>query len=193
MGLVVSFTHQKSSRSASPANFLLTLMVLPVVICVIIMLVGSNVARAFSLAGAFTLVRFRSEPGDPKDIAYICIVMAVGLSTGMGFLTYAVMVTLILCTVLMLFGAATGWGMERRRWLKIDIPEDLNYYGAFDDILEEYTAKSTLDKVRTTDMGSIFQLSYTVRLKEARCEKEFIDALRCRNGNLSVALLMCPQ
>lgn len=194
LGCIVSFTYAKTQRNAvASRNFMVTLIILPAVISVIIMLVGSNVARAFSLAGAFSLVRFRSAPGDPKDIAFVCLVMSLGLATGMGYLTYALLACVLLCAALFLIALFASRSKREWRTLKITIPEDLNYKGAFDDILGEHTSRHTLNKVRTTDLGSLFQLVYTVELKDEKREKQFMDDLRCRNGNLDIELLLTAQ
>lgn len=168
-------------------------MILPGIIAMIILLVGSNVARAFSLAGAFSLVRFRSEPGDPKDIAYICIVMAIGLSNGMGYLTMSAVFTALLCLILFaysLFDRATDKGV---RYVKITVPEDLNYVDAFDDIFRQFASNFKLINVKTADLGTLFKLEYSVRLKNEDEEKEFIDQLRTRNGNMNISMLMGPR
>jgi len=192
LGLAISLVYMKTHKTHTPSqSFALTLVVLPVVITVIILLVGNNVARAFSLAGAFSIIRFRSAPGDPKDITYVLLCMAVGLAAGMGFIAYAAVVAAALCLVMILleaakFGQARGTG----KLLKITIPENLDYEHAFDPILEKYTLSSTLRKVKTADLGSLYELSYSVTTKNGVSEKEFIDELRCRNGNLNITLVL---
>ncbi len=192
LGLAVSFVYMKTQKNRQPSeSFALTLVILPVVISVIILLVGNNVARAFSLAGAFSIIRFRSAPGNPKDITYVLLCMAVGLATGMGFVAYAVVVALILCGIMLLleftkFGQSKG----QAKTLKITIPEDLNYEHSFDDILAEYTQSSTLRKVRTMDLGSLFELNYSVTMKKDVSEKAFLDEIRSRNGNLNINLVL---
>lgn len=192
LGGAIYWTYSKTNKiTTSSKNFMLTLLLLPTIISMIIMLVGSNVARAFSLAGAFSLVRFRSSPGDPKDIAYVCLVMALGLASGMGYIAYAVLFTVFLCAVLfLLHRLGIGTASRGTRKLKITIPEDMNFSGAFDDVFVKYAEKSDLEQIRTTDLGSLFELAYTVILKSGSNEKEFIDALRCRNGNLNISLTM---
>ncbi len=192
LGLAISLVYMKTHRTHNPSqSFALTLVILPVVISVIILLVGNNVARAFSLAGAFSIIRFRSAPGDPKDITYVLLCMAVGLATGMGFVAYAVVVALILYGIMLLL-ELTKFGQSKGnlKTLKITIPEDLNYEHRFDDILAEYTQSSTLRKVRTMDLGSLFELNYSVTMKNDVSEKAFLDALRCRNGNLNITLVL---
>ncbi len=191
LGLAISFVYMKTHKTKTPSqSFALTLVVLPVVITVIILLVGNNVARAFSLAGAFSIIRFRSAPGDPKDITYVLLCMAVGLATGMGFIAYAVIVATLLCLVMILLNVVRfGKTGRTEKLLKIVIPESLDYENAFDSIMEKYTLSSTLRRVKTTDLGSLYELSYVIVTKDDISEKEFIDELRCRNGNLNITLV----
>ena len=192
LGLAISLVYMKTQKSRQPSeSFALTLVILPVVISVIILLVGNNVARAFSLAGAFSIIRFRSAPGNPKDITYVLLCMAVGLATGMGFVAYAVVVALILCGIMLLL-ELTKFGQSKgnAKTLKITIPEDLNYEHSFDDIFEEYTQSSTLRKVRTMDLGSLFELNYSITMKNDVSEKAFLDEIRSRNGNLNINLVL---
>ena len=153
------------------------------------MLVGSNIARAFSLAGAFALVRFRSVPGDSKDIASVFFAMAVGLATGMGYLGFAFAATGIIGIIYLVL-MRSGYAVTKRsdKELKITIPEDMNYQGAFDDLFETYTAKSSLDRIKTTNLGTLYELTYHVSMNEDIDEKQFIDEIRCRNGNLNIVL-----
>jgi len=192
LGLVLSvvymFTHRKTGYSASMPT---TLIVLPIVVATVIMLVGSNYASAFALAGVFTLVRFRSEPGDPKDIAYIFASVAAGLCTGMGFILYAIIICVVLSAILLVINL-TNFGEPRKTDLKIKIliPEDLNYEHAFDDIFEKHGVKAHLDKVRTADFGTIYELIYHLKVNKDFSQKAFIDDIRTRNGNLNIALTL---
>ena len=187
LGLAISLVYMKTHKTHTPSqSFALTLVVLPVVITVIILLVGNNVARAFSLAGAFSIIRFRSAPGDPKDITYVLLCMAVGLAAGMGFIAYAAVVAAALCLVMILLEAAK-FGQDRGTGKLL---ENLDYEHAFDPILEKYTLSSTLRKVKTADLGSLYELSYSVTTKNGVSEKEFVDELRCRNGNLNITLVL---
>lgn len=188
ISLIYIYTHRENGYVPS---FTVTLIMLPAIIATIILLVGSNVARAFSLAGAFSLVRFRSAPGDPKDIAYVFFTVAVGLAAGMGFITYALLFALILCLVMVVLEKSHfGIPKTESMTLKIVIPEDLNYEGLFDDILKEYTDSSKIRKVRTTEFGTLFELVYQVHMKRDISQKSFIDEIRCRNGNMNVALIL---
>lgn len=190
IGFIISITYMKTADHGNyTQNFALTLILLPMIISLIILLIGSNVARAFSLAGAFSIVRFRSAPGNPKDISYIFFSMAAGLACGVGFYAYAVLFTVVLCLIMVVLGLLKfGCKKVSHRNLKITIPEDLNFEGVFDEILKKYTKSYVLSKVKTVDMGSLFELDYNVILKEDAEQKRFIDELRCKNGNLTIAL-----
>lgn len=194
-GILLSLVYMKTHKNETPSqSFALTMVILPAVISIIILLVGSNVARAFSLAGAFSIIRFRSAPGDPKDIAYVLFALAVGLASGMGYLVYAVIFTLIVCAVMLVlnamkFGAVKTTG----KLLKIVIPENLDYQNALDDVLDQYTVSHSLLKVKTADLGSLYELVYQVTTRNNIKEKDFIDELRCRNGNLNITLVMNAQ
>ena len=170
-------------------NFIIGLAMLPAVVAVVILLVGSNVARAFSMAGAFALVRFRSAPGSAKDISIVFFTMAAGLACGLGYVTFAAVFTVVM--LLVLIGATMmGFGDRRtdRKQLKITIPENLNYSSVFDDIFDKYTSEYRLERVKTANMGTMFELTYDVRLKNNDKEKQFIDELRVRNGNLNIMM-----
>lgn len=192
LGLLMSLVYMKTHKDKAPSqSFALTLVMLPAVITIIILLVGNNVARAFSLAGAFSIIRFRSAPGDPKDITYVLFTMAVGLACGMGFIMYAAIVAVLLCAAMMAlgffkFGKSTG----TTKMLKITIPENLDYQNAFDGVMQKYTLTSKLAKVKTADLGSLYELIYYVTTKNGTDEKAFIDDLRCRNGNLNITLIL---
>lgn len=192
LGLVISLvylnTHKQEGYST---GFLITLIMLPAIIAIIILLIGNNIARAFSLAGAFSLVRFRSAPGDPKDIAYVFFTLAVGLACGMGYLAYGAIFALILCLVMIVL-QVTGFGKTKTdaMQLKITIPENLNFQGLFDDILTKYADSWRMKQVRTTDFGTLFQVAYNITLKSGVNQKQFLDDLRCRNGNQNISLTL---
>jgi hypothetical protein len=178
-------------RSRYTKSFFITLTLLPAIVCVIIMMVNGNVGTGVAVAGAFSLVRFRSAPGTAKEIACLFLAMGSGLITGMGYLAFAVLFALILGLVtlaLNLSGIGEKGQAQNGKLLRITIPEDLNYTDVFQDIFDSYTASATLNSVKTTNMGSLFRLSYQVTLKDALKEKEFLDALRTRNGNLEISL-----
>lgn len=190
LGLVISIVYMISNRKNkfSP-NFAVTLVILPVIVNTVIILVGSDITRAITLGGVFTLVRFRSVPGDSKDIANVFVAMAVGLATGMGQLALAASFTLIVGLVWIAL-TQFGYGQKRakEKTLKITIPENLNYQGAFEDLFSEYTNAISLERVKTTNMGTLFELTYKVTMKKDVDEKQFIDSIRCRNGNLNIIL-----
>ncbi|NLU09915.1 MAG: DUF4956 domain-containing protein [Tepidanaerobacter acetatoxydans] len=195
LGMVISLTYMKTSNKNNYSqNFSLTLVLVPTLIAIIILLIGSNVARAFSLAGAFSIIRFRSAPGDPKDISYVLFALAAGLACGVGFYQYAALFTAVLC-LLMIMLSLFNFGAKNtgQKLLKITIPEDLDYEGAFDEVFDTFTVDHTLTKVKTTSLGSLYELVYTVTMNKDINQKEFLDALRCRNGNLNITLSMCAD
>lgn len=160
------------------------------VVTIIILLVGNNVARAFSLAGAFTIIRFRSAPGSARDITYVLLCMAVGLACGMGYLLYAALFALILCGILFVLHLS-GFGEKRAqsaRQLRVIVPENLDYEGAFDGILNHYAERWEMLRVKTADLGSVFELRYAVTLKPGISGKAMIDDIRAVNGNMNVTL-----
>lgn len=194
LGWIISFTYMKtSSRSGYSPNFTLTMVLLPAIVAIIILLIGSNIARAFSLAGAFSIIRFRSAPGDPKDIAYVLFTMAAGLAVGVGSFGYAVLFTVCLC-VLMFLLSISKFGVKKttQRMLKVTIPEDLGYEEAFDQVFKTFDIVYELKKVRTTELGSLYELVYLVSMDHLTNQKQFLDAIRVRNGNLDISLTMSP-
>ncbi|MFE5322835.1 DUF4956 domain-containing protein [Paenibacillus sp. NPDC056579] len=194
MGAIISVTYMKTSKQSYSQNFALTMILIPSIIAVIILLIGNNVARAFSLAGAFSIIRFRSAPGDPKDIAYVLFTMATGLACGVGMYGYAVLFTIVLC-VLMVVLHKFKFGEKRssQKLLKITVPEDLGYEEAFQEVFQKFAVSHELKKVKTTELGSLFELVYVVTMNPNTSQKELIDALRCRNGNLNITLSMSPE
>ena len=187
-GLVISITYMLTHRTYQ-RGFAITLTMLPVILAMIILFVGSNIARAFSLAGTLSIIRFRSAPGDPEDIGYIFFDIAAGLACGVGLYLYGAAFVLIVC-LFMIVISKLRFGVPRDsvKVLKILIPENLHFEGIFDDTLEKYTKLYELTKVKTTDLGSIYELHYDITMKKGVNEKEFLDELRCRNGNLSIIL-----
>ncbi len=189
IGLVMAFAYMYKTRYTK--SFVVTLSILPAIVCVVIMMVNGNVGAGVAVAGAFSLVRFRSVPGTAKEIGSIFMAMGAGLIAGMGYLGYAALFTVILCVALLVynhFDFGTEKKRETYRTIRIVIPEDLDYSGVFDDIFNEYTKKSELTGVKTTNMGSMFKLSYDLILKDVSKEKEMIDKIRCRNGNLEISV-----
>ncbi len=192
LGILISVVYMKThEKNNFNSGFSTTLIMLPVIISIIILLVGNNVARAFSLAGAFSIIRFRSAPGDPKDIAYIFFTLAIGLTCGMGYITYAILFTLILSAVMIGLHITKFTDPKNKTMqLKITIPEDLNYEGVFEEVLDNYTNSYNIQRVRTRDFGSLFELTYTITLNPDANQKSFMDELRCRNGNLNITLTL---
>jgi hypothetical protein len=186
---IFSDPHKKYS-----GNFAFSLAILPVIVTVVIMVVGSDIARAISLGGVFALVRFRSVPGNSKDITNVFFAMVVGLATGMGYVGLAVVVTAIIGILYFVLNRLE-FGVRRvvPKQLKITIPENLNYEGAFDDLFKEYSDGCELDRVRTTNLGTLYEITYLINMKPGVSEKEFIDSLRSRNGNLNIVLCRMPE
>lgn len=189
LGLLTSAAYMYRTRYTK--SFVTTLALLPAVVCIIIMLVNGNIGAGVAVAGAFSLVRFRSVPGTAKEICMLFLAMGTGLITGMGYLGFAVLFTLIMCVMFMLYNRidlGTKKNSASYKTLTITIPEDLNYTIVFDDIFSEYTSSHELLRVKTTNMGSLFKVTYNIVLSNIDKEKEMIDALRCRNGNLEICV-----
>ncbi len=195
LGIIITFTYYLTCDEIMyQKSFAITLLMLPIILSVIILFIGSNIARAFSLAGTLSIIRFRSAPGDPKDIAFIFFAIAAGLACGVGFFGYGLLFVIILCIVIIILSKTNLFESNAsQKILKITIPEDLNYQNAFDDILKKYTKKYKLSKIRTTDLGSLFELVYSISMKNDLDEQEFINELRCRNGNLNIILSVSPN
>ena len=188
-GLVVSLTYISTHKQRYQQSFAVTLTMLPIILTVIIMFVGSNVARAFSLAGTLSIIRFRSAPGDPEDIGYIFFDIAAGLACGVGLYGYGALFVVILCLFMIVISKINfAKPKTTAKQLKIIIPENLDYEGVFDEILNRYTSGYSLTRVKTTDLGSLYELTYSVNMRSGANEKNFIDELRCRNGNLNIIL-----
>lgn len=174
-------------RSRSTQSLAITLAILPAVVQAVIMLVNGSIGAGIAIAGAFSLVRFRSAPGTAREIAAIFLAMAIGLATGMGYVGLAVLLFLILAgAMLVLTVLRFGQKEDAGRILKITIPEDLDYDELFDDLFERYTTAHTLEKVKTTNMGTLYELRYRITLRQEPVPKVFLDELRCRNGNLNI-------
>lgn len=189
-GILIALTYYKTQEDRLYQRSLaVTLLMLPMILSVIILFVGSNVARAFSLAGTLSIIRFRSAPGDAKDIGYIFFDIAAGLACGVGLYGYGAVFVIVLCTVMLTVERKNLFDSKKKfKTLRITVPENLNFSGAFDEVLQKYTSKYVLTKVKTADLGSLFQLNYDVSLKDGADEKALIDDLRVRNGNLTIIL-----
>ena len=168
-------------------SFAVTLAVIPVIVQLVIMLVNGNIGAGVAVAGAFGLVRFRSAPGTAKEIGVIFLAMAIGLATGMGYAALAVVAFIITAAVIMLLTAVNfGQSDASERVLKITIPENLDYDGLFDDLFDKYLKSYSLEKVKTSNMGTLYDLEYRITLSGGNIPKDFLDGIRCRNGNLNV-------
>lgn len=179
---LLSMYKSKYSRS-----FVLTLAALPALVQIIIMMVNGNIGAGVAVAGTFGLIRFRSAPGSAREIGLVFLATAIGLATGMGYLAVAaVFFAVIALFLLLLTAAGFGAGAADERELRITIPENLDYDGLFDDLFAQYTRSAELDRVKTTNMGTLYELSYKIVLKDASRTKAFLDELRTRNGNLNI-------
>jgi len=194
IGLVYMFTHRKTGYTQSYVLAMPMLSGLVATIIVMMCLLANStigITASISLTGAFSLVRFRSAPGDPRDIAYIFFAMVMGTTCGIGFVGYACLFFLILSAVLILFNLINFAAPKTQDMtLKITIPENLNYNGLFDQVFEKYTTSFVLRRVKTTDFGTLFDLIYSIRVKTDADQKKFIDEIRALNGNLNVTLVL---
>lgn len=185
-GLIIAFVY--SFRNSTSKSFVMTLALLPAIVQVVIMLVNGSIGAGIAVMGAFNLVRFRSVPGSAKEICSIFLAMAVGLTTGMGYLLLAGILVVVICTIQLIFSfIKIGDKTSVKKELRITIPESLDYTGVFDELFEQYTKSNELVEIKTANMGSLYKLRYIVILKEQSQEKQFIDDLRCRNGNLEIS------
>ena len=187
LGLVVALTYMYNTRFTK--SFVVTLALLPAIICVIIIMVNGSIGTGIAVAGAFSLVRFRSVPGTAREICAIFMAMASGLIAGTGYIGIAAVFTAVMCLAFMIlnkldFGTKRNAG--KYKTFRIMVPEDLDYTAIFDDVFAEFTSSNELVQVKTTNMGSMFRLTYDVILKDPSREKEMIDRIRCRNGNLEI-------
>jgi len=193
LGLLCSLIYMYKHKYSK--NFVVTLALLPVIVQMVITLVNGNIGAGVAVMGVFSLVRFRSIAGTAKDIGSVFLAMAIGLATGMGYIGVAAILTIVVGVFNMIY-VSTPFGnqpaSEKSKTLKITVPEHLECVGAFDEVLDNYTSSYELRNVSTSNMGSLYQLEYTVSMKEAGLEKRMIDELRCLNGNLKI-MLGSPQ
>ena len=189
IGILMAFAYMYRTRYTK--SFVVTLALLPAVVCVVIMMVNGNVGTGVAVAGAFSLVRFRSVPGTAKEICTLFLAMGAGLIAGMGYLGFALLFTAVMCVMFVLYNRL-DFGTKKNaatfKTFTITIPEDLDYSGIFDDIFSEFTTSHDLVRVKSANMGSMFKLTYNVMLRDVTREKEMIDKIRCRNGNLEIAV-----
>ena len=190
IGLIISlvylFTHKKEGYSQA---FCVSLILLAPIVGMVIFVIGNNVATAFSLAGAFALVRFRSAPGDPKDIAFVFMSVTMGLTCGLGYWIWALLATALLVAIILVLHFTNYAGKNRETCeLKITVPETLNYVGAFDETLQKYTTSYKMKRVKSVDFGALFEITFTVTLKDSKEIRAMLDDLRALNGNLKIML-----
>ena len=187
LGLVIAGVYMFRHRYSK--NFVVTLALLPLIVQMVITLVNGNLGAGIAVMGVFNLVRFRSIPGSAKDIGSVFFAMAIGLATGMGFIALAVLFTFIVGVVNVVYVLSPfGRPQQPEKVLRVTVPEDLEFDGMFDAVLARYTAEHELTEVCTTNMGSLYQLEYQVRLAQPGIEKRLMDEVRCLNGNLKVSL-----
>ncbi len=187
LGIIVALVHQKTSPANK--NFITTLAVLPVLVTMVILLVNGNLGTSVAILGAFGLVRFRSIPGNSRAIMDVFFAMAIGLAVGTGYIGFAALFTAVVSLFIIILSALKfGEGHTAEKKLIIMVPEDIDYTSIFDQTFAKYTTDHTLERSKTTNMGSLFELRYRVKLKKGINEKQFIDQLRVKNGNLKVIL-----
>ena len=187
LGIIIALLHKATSKSNK--NFITTLAILPTLVAAVILMVNGNLGTSVAVLGAFSLVRFRSIPGNSKEILQVFFAMTIGLAIGTGYIAFAALLTITIAIVsLFLHYINFGESKNEEKILKIVIPEELDYTEVFDDIFKENLKKYTLEQSKTTNMGSMFELKYLITLKENTNEKEFIDKLRVRNGNLKISI-----
>ncbi|MBR2695675.1 DUF4956 domain-containing protein [Candidatus Saccharibacteria bacterium] len=187
LGLVIAFTHMKTSKTSR--NFLITLTILPLLVEVVMLMVNGSLGTSIAILGAFSLIRFRSIAGNSKEISSVFFAMAVGLALGMGHILFAAVITALTVAVILILSKTNIFNMSAQpQTLEIVIPEDLDYTHVFDAEFKKYTTSHELVRSKTTNMGSLYQLTYDVCLKKSANEKEFLDAIRVKNSNLKVLL-----
>ena len=189
IGLLLSLAYMYRTRYTK--SFVITLATLPAVVCVVIMMVNGNVGTGVAVAGAFSLVRFRSVPGTAKEIVMLFLAMSAGLIAGMGYIAFAILFTFLMCIILLIynhFDMGCKRNVEKYKNIRITIPEDLDYTGIFDEIFAEYTKSHEIVQVKTVNMGSMYRITYNISLKDPAKEKEMIDRIRERNGNLEITV-----
>lgn len=188
LGVVIAAIYMFKQEHTK--NFVVTLALLPIIVQMVIALVNGNIGAGVAVMGVFNLVRFRSIPGSAKDIGAVFLAMAVGLATGMGYLGLAVVFTIIVGianTIFVLSPLGGAASTQAEKTLKVTIPEDLDYCNTFDDLFAQYTTKAELAEAKTTNMGALYQLTYDITLRDKTQEKSLLDAIRTRNGNLTVS------
>ena len=186
-GLIIAVSYMIKNKCSQ--SFAVTLVLLPAIVELVIILVNGNIGAGIAVAGAFSLVRFRSVEGNGREITSVFLAMAVGLATGMGYVGIAILFTILICAILFVLNTLNfGQEKSKGRILNITVPENLDFEGKFEDIFDKYLVNYDYISVRTTNMGSLYKLSLEVNLKDGASVKEFLDELRTRNGNLDISL-----
>ena len=176
------------------SSYVITLVVMPMIVGTIIFFVGNQIARAFSVAGIFSIVRFRSLPTNLRDIAYIFFTVCTGLICGLGYITFGVLVAILLSAIMFLISLVRVKDLRNVYDLKIAVPETLNFKNVFDDVISKYVHTKKLIRIKTTDYGALYVLTYSIVLRDGADERSMLDELRARNGNMDVTLtLRCPE
>lgn len=185
LGLIAAFCYMFKNMYSK--TLVVTIAILPPIVCVLIMLVSGSLGAAVAVGGVFALTRFRSAQGTAREITQIFLSMAVGLVTGLGYIYIAMILVAVIEAMAIVFALTKfGESSSKRRTLKVSIPEELDYTDIFDDLFEKYTTSTSLIKVKLKNLGTIFQLTYDIYLKDIKEEKKFIDEIRVRNANLDV-------
>lgn len=185
LGVVISLTYLKTGKVSK--NFARTLIILPMLVCAVMLVVNGNLGTSVAIVGAFSLIRFRSLQGNSRDITFVFFAMTIGLICSVGYLVLAIGIAVLICCVLFLL-QVMHYGEQKHfeKELKVTIPENLDYSGIFDDIFAQYTSQCKLVRVKTTNMGSLYEVTYHMELNDEAEEKQMIDEIRCRNGNLTI-------
>lgn len=185
LGVIISLTYLKTGKVSK--NFARTLIILPMLVCVVMLVVNGNLGTSVAIVGAFSLIRFRSLQGNSRDIAFVFFAMTIGLTCSVGYIVLAIGIAVLVCFVLFLL-QVMHYGEQKsfEKELKVTIPENLDYCGIFDDIFAQYTSKCKMVRVKTTNMGSLYEVTYHMEMNDDTKEKQMIDEIRCRNGNLTV-------
>ncbi len=193
-GLLIAICYYIANRQDASRNFCLSLVILPVLVQTIIMMVNGNLGTGVAIVGAFSLIRFRSIPGNSREISAVFFTMVVGLAAGMGYITYALFIAICInAVILIVWLLPIKTREEKQQLLKVTIYEDLDYTTIFDEVFDEYLKSYTSQMVKTTNMGSMYICQYLIEQKDTAREKEFLDALRCRNGNLNIVCSRVPN
>lgn len=192
LGVVISFVYMYTTPTYTK-NFVITIAILPSIVQAVLILVNGNLGTSVAVMGIFTLVRFRSVPGSSKEIMAVFLTTAIGLAIGMGFLGYAVVITIISGAAFVIL-SKTHFGEKKykEKLLRVTMPENLDYTQVFDDIFEKYLNKCTRERTKTVNMGTMYEISYIIEMKDVNEEKKMIDDIRCRNGNLTVSIGRVP-